>query len=264
MVQCQHVTWISRHNMIECRWWKQQSFVNAALLIDQFWPTFELQQLKQHICRMWCPTYCCPDAASLSSTDTYYSLKSELRGTALYVLYTQMCQHISSLISPEGHCPPNRKRSVGDNLRHRKWPHWMQIIVECCSCIDSASTSALNVFYITFYRSCAIWQRGWSRSYNVVNLLLKWTLRMFKSVLFMWRCLFTIVLICSVSDPVIWLTNLIEMVQLLLPPWINSKTANYCLCLLSLRCSLTLLLFPFWQTFPYWSQTETRLSSFVW
>lgn len=41
-----------------------------------------------------------------------------------------------ALISPEGCCPPNRKRSVTDNLGHRKRPRWMwlRIRVECSSC----------------------------------------------------------------------------------------------------------------------------------
>ena len=37
---------------------------------------------------------------------------------------------IMALISPEGCCPPNRKRGFSDNLGHRKGLHWMSSICE--------------------------------------------------------------------------------------------------------------------------------------
>lgn len=100
---------------------------------------------------------------------------------------------IGALISPEGSCPANRKRSASDNLGHRKRPHWMllRIRVECTSC---------NIFFLTDWHGKAK-QSGsvgialifrWS-SRSVAT----WMLERFAAKTWLWVCcMFTLPWLC--------------------------------------------------------------------
>lgn len=106
--------------------------------------------------------------------------------------------------------PPNRKRSVSDNLGHRKWSHWMWPVSRA-----RKKNKSQNSTIVTVYK-----KRGGKNKTNGLNVIewilcLSWACWFSVVFFFFFSCAYLIVFVCvyaekaGVCDAAIWFLNLI-------------------------------------------------------
>lgn len=87
---------------------------------------FKILQEFFHLCT---PTTLCSKTWHICYTAKWATTKTHSVCPLYAQIHTRIRTHTHTLslfraqISPKGCCPPNRKRSVSDNPRHRKWLH---------------------------------------------------------------------------------------------------------------------------------------------
>lgn len=87
---------------------------------------FKILQEFFHLCT---PTTLCSKTWHICYTAKWATTKTHSLCPLYAQIHTRIRTHTHTLslfraqISPKGCCPPNRKRSVSDNPRHRKWLH---------------------------------------------------------------------------------------------------------------------------------------------